>query len=729
MNIFTKNLIKNRLFGLILLMSVFGINNSYAQWIYFDSNSAEGGAWRMSAINTNTEHYDGSSDIYEVNFISGTITLSTISSMFGSSLVNLKNYTLVGWSSNGVTYGLNDAINIMIGAPAGMRFSAIWSQQQQPPPRERVTLKWKVSVNNTSSFADVPDRGTTTVVNGNSLFLQAYIETENITYDRWEITYTASNDEYHYDMPSTSIGSPFIFNDGNPYNKVGRTTYTINSITLYNSKPGSNQPSVVFQARVNYDYTLEVVGIKNPELQWAASINTRGNFIDYDKQTSLKIGENDSIYLLIRISGGNITYNTWSFDYTVTPDTYTESIPRILSKRFDFNKEKAYNDFENINFTITNLHLYNNNQEIANIPFNESYAFTIEKESSKVSVIEIEPTPVSDPFCSIEKVIGLPFKILQAGHQAQYSVSFSENAKMAGFKDITSFSNLPSNMSFELNIPEGVPTGAYSGVINLKCESIAKLKEEYPFTFGVVNNGVAIVDQPETLQSLCGVTNIALVVDVTGNARSYQWYNGGQAIAGAKSRSFTAETVGRYHLEIMGECGIIRSEDIVITSPSSAEGVNIKMKWGNVLYIENSSGRYQRFQWYHDGNAISGATFVYHSEKDGFLGEYSVRCFKADGSYDETCPVVFATRTRTSSVSVYPSVLKTNDLLNINIQDYESNSETVVEIYSITGVKVYNTKIDSTVTTINPGMVNKGIYFVKVTLSSGEVYSEKIIVL
>ena len=55
-----------------------------------------------------------------------------------------------------------------------------------------------------------------------------------------------------------------------------------------------------------------------------------------------------------------------------------------------------------------------------------------------------------------------------------------------------------------------------------------------------------------------------------------------------------ANTAGNYFLEIMGECDIIRTETSVITSLDTY----INVKWGDMLYVENSANKYQRFQRY-----------------------------------------------------------------------------------------------------------------------------------
>ena len=332
-------------------------------------------------------------------------------------------------------------------------------------------------------------------------------------------------------------------------------------------------------------------------------------------------------------------------------------------------------------------------------------------------------------FCSILDYIKYTFIKLDNEHQIRYKITFSEEAKAVGFQDKTAFENLPEDLLLLIDIPPNIPTGFYSGVVNVECEGVTDLIEDYPFSFLFYNNGVTIVNQPPAYQSLCGGAAIALVVDVSGDANSYQWYRNDQPIAGAEDKEFTVETAGNYYVEIWGECGAIKSDVAVISSPSSSPaGISVRVKWGNLLYVENASNKYQSYQWYHNGSAINGATFVYFAEKEGFLGEYYTRCFKADGSYEETCPIVFTTRTKSSAVSVYPTVLNPTDVLNINLSETEFNTEATVEIYSLLGRMVYSTRITPQTATIRPDFQHKGTYFIKIKHPSGEIFSEKIIV-
>jgi len=346
------------------------------------------------------------------------------------------------------------------------------------------------------------------------------------------------------------------------------------------------------------------------------------------------------------------------------------------------------------------------------------------------SVIEITSpsSSSSTPFCTTEDYLSVPFNKIENDHPMKYSLRFSEDAKAAGFKD-TSFDNLPSDGIFKIDVPKGASSNLYSATVIITCEGLDKYKNEYPITFTVVNNGIAIVSQPATYQAFCGSATLALTVNVAGAVNSYQWFKDGQAIAGATSNEYVAEKAGNYYVEVMGNCGKLRSSVSVVTPPASTLGtISVRTKWGNVLYVENASDVYQRFQWYHNGSPINGATFVYLSEKDGFLGDYFVRCYKADGSFDETCSIGFNVSTKSSAAIVSPTVVNPNDVLNINIADSNFKSDATVEIYSLLGTKVYSKTIATPLATIKPDFKQKGNYFILIKLPSGEAFSEKIIV-
>jgi len=358
----------------------------------------------------------------------------------------------------------------------------------------------------------------------------------------------------------------------------------------------------------------------------------------------------------------------------------------------------------------------------------KAFTFVVNEQPLVPPVIEITDPAPSEPYCTANDYIAVPFRKLETEHPMKFSLRFSDDAKAAGFKD-TQPADLPADMSFKIDVPKRAPTKSYSAVIIISCDGIDAYQDEYPFTFSITDNGIVIVNQPPAFQSLCGAAAIAMEVDIEGAANSYQWYINGQAIAGARSKDYMADLPGTYYVEVMGSCGVIRSSEAVIASAAAdPAAMNIRVKWGNVLYVANASDKYTNYQWYHNGSIIPGATDVYITEKDGFLGSYSVQCFKADGGFDEACPVVFDVLSR-NGIAVYPTMLRSNDVLNINITaDAGINTDATVEIYSMLGIKVYSTRITTSTATIRPDFRQKGNYFVKIILPTGDVTTEKIIV-
>ena len=72
-----------------------------------------------------------------------------------------------------------------------------------PVPAPHGALQWSVSTasNQLEDFRDVDNLTTTSVVKGTPVYVQIRpVGFNNITYDRWEIEYTATPAGYHYPL-------------------------------------------------------------------------------------------------------------------------------------------------------------------------------------------------------------------------------------------------------------------------------------------------------------------------------------------------------------------------------------------------------------------------------------------------------------------------------------------------------------------------------------------------
>lgn len=83
------------------------------------------------------------------------------------------------------------------------------------------------------------DNLTTTAVNkGTPVYVQIRpVGFSNVTYDRWEIEYTATPADYHYPLDEAVAKTErYTFNKGEAHTLVGTYVYTVYKLTLYNGE-------------------------------------------------------------------------------------------------------------------------------------------------------------------------------------------------------------------------------------------------------------------------------------------------------------------------------------------------------------------------------------------------------------------------------------------------------------------------------------------------------------
>jgi len=157
--------------------------------------------------------------------------------------------------------------------------------------------------------------------------------------------------------------------------------------------------------------------------------------------------------------------------------------------------------------------------------------------------------------------------------------------------------------------------------------------------------------------------------------------------------------------------------------------LSILMKWDDVLYIKNTDNRYIKFQWYKNGQEIiTYGNAVYYTDPEGLQGTYFVRAYYSDTEYDESCPVVFTTKTRSSIVSLYPNPVER--YRQITIESDEAGHSFVgasIQIYDISGRKIHSSRSVSqkTMITLN---APAGNYIVHITIPGGKEIIKKLII-
>ncbi len=330
------------------------------------------------------------------------------------------------------------------------------------------------------------------------------------------------------------------------------------------------------------------------------------------------------------------------------------------------------------------------------------------------------------PLCYTDEFFNVAFDLLYKDKPLLYAVAFTDASKAAGFEDVKTYKELPKDNVVSIAIPKGIKPGTYNGYIVLREKGSQDL-DMYPFRI-VIRDGVKITRQPESVTGQNSGGTFTLSVEAEGDNLKYQWFHNGQKVEGATSKEYKAamdaDHEGIYYAEVYGDCGWDQSEEATISSCFT-----VLLKWKDVMYVQNLDGRYDRFQWYKDGQAITtyGAS-IYYTDPDGLFGSYFVRAYKKDGSYDQSCSLQFDTPTRASSVSVYPTVIHQNNNINIESDEMgESYLGALVEIFSITGQKVYSRHMNSVKLEL-PMNQPTGVYILHITPESGRKSIEKIIV-
>ena len=136
-------------------------------------------------------------------------------------------------------YG-NQTVETYDYADSPYRHTIVISDGEGPGPGPGGALQWSVSTtsNKLEDFRDVDNLTTTTVTKGTPVYVQIRpVGFNNVTYDRWEIEYTATPADYHYPLDEAVLKTErYTFNKGEAHTLVGTYIYNVHKLTLYNGK-------------------------------------------------------------------------------------------------------------------------------------------------------------------------------------------------------------------------------------------------------------------------------------------------------------------------------------------------------------------------------------------------------------------------------------------------------------------------------------------------------------
>lgn len=249
-------------------------------------------------------------------------------------------------------------------------------------------LQWSVSTttNEGSSFSDVENNSTTTVMVGTPVFVQIRpINVDDIDYDRWAIEYRATPIDYLYPMEGAIEKTVrYDFNKGEAHTLKGTYYYNVTKLILYKGNTEVTSYSYMNATCTHTVIIQDEPVIKTPALQWSVSTVTHElpYFKDVNDQTTTSVNYGTPVFVQIRPVGyDGVTFERWDVEYSVTPtEHYYGMNPIIKTERHSFNNKEAHTEKGTYIYTVTKLTLYDlyGNQIIETYDYNDSpYKHTI----------------------------------------------------------------------------------------------------------------------------------------------------------------------------------------------------------------------------------------------------------------------------------------------------------------------------------------------------------------
>ncbi|GEM_PF-3207592 len=467
----------------------------------------------------------------------------------------------------------------------------------------------------------------------------------------------------------------------------------------------------------------------DPRLQWSVSKTHDIDRIFYDIPdnivTDVMVGT--PVYLQIRpVVDSRIIFDSWRIDYSVIPeDHYYHMGPINAQFRYNFNNGEPHLIPGTYVYIVESLTLYRSEQVVGYYEYSEN----IEKQTI---IIREPPQPepaieIKDiaPFCYDDKEFRIPFDLLYTDGPLEYIITFSDEALEAGFENITTFKPLLGNY-IPVPVSAKIPQGIYKGSVYLRQIERSEIIDLYPFEVEVLPF-VQITKQPQSVTHICEGDGFTLSIEAEGENLTYQWYKDDKPINGATSAIYSellrSEQTGLYYVIVSGDCGTEKSDEAKVVINT----FRIHIKWDDVLYVINTNNEYVDYQWYKDGSPITTyGKSIYYTDPEGLLGTYAVRAYKKDGTYDESCSMYFETN-KSSVTYIYPNPVKRQSYLSVENEEIGEESEAKIELFDLTGKKVYQTKTRDSRTTI-PVIYPQGNYILKINLRNDKVITRKIIV-
>lgn len=133
--------------------------------------------------------------------------------------------------------------------------------------------------------------------------------------------------------------------------------------------------------------------------------------------------------------------------------------------------------------------------------------------------------------------------------------------------------------------------------------------------------------------------------------------------------------------------------------------------YDDVISIDNRTERFSSYQWYKNGEPITGATEPYYQEKGGLIGDYYVRVNIGLADEARTCEKYFESNKGTQAVYVYPNPVTTST--KVKLQGF-AEGEHVMKVFNSYGVEMMTLSFTGSEHTLDMSRLPQGTYMISV---------------
>ena len=227
------------------------------------------------------------------------------------------------------------------------------------------------------------------------------------------------------------------------------------------------------------------------------------------------------------------------------------------------------------------------------------------------------------------------------------------------------------------------------------------------------------------------VTSLRVVGGGLGTGANWVWYRdacGGTPIGtGAVLNNITVGNTTTFYVRAEGTCNNTTCASVTIQVAKLV--THVRQHFNDVLFFDNSSNNFVRWQWYKNDVLVPGATLQYYSENTSLNGRYYVVATDKNGNQFLTCPLdIAAGGFHGVELKISPNPVGQGQTYRLisSLTPAELQGA-IITVRDIVGTQVTQSNTSTPITTLQAPMTS-GMYIVTLLLRNGQKYSITMVV-